>query len=160
MITIAPSGTVSPRYLAGRGASHWTPGVQYYATTLVATRLVSDGLRAIPRLAPPSGIAIEEPHMIRHTVVFRLRHDEGSAAEADFLRSAREQLTRIPGVEHFEVLRQTGSQSPYRFSLSMEFVDAAAYSAYNEHSAHQGFVQGRWIPEVEEFLELDFEAYA
>ena len=42
----------------------------------------------------------------------------------------------------------------------MEFADAATYSAYNEHPAHQGFVQGRWIPEVEEFLELDFEAYA
>ena len=28
--------------------------------------------------------------MIRHTVVFRLRHARGSAAEADFLRAARE----------------------------------------------------------------------
>jgi len=27
--------------------------------------------------------------MIRHTVVFRLRHDAGSAAEADFLASAK-----------------------------------------------------------------------
>jgi Stress responsive A/B Barrel Domain len=98
--------------------------------------------------------------MIRHTVVFRLRHEAGSAAEADFLRSAREQLTPIPGVERFEVLRQTGAQSSYRHSLSMEFADAAVYSAYNEHPAHQAFVQGRWIPEVEEFLELDFEAYA
>jgi hypothetical protein len=98
--------------------------------------------------------------MIRHTVVFRLRHDAGTAAEADFLRSAREQLTPIPGVERFEVLRQTGSQSEYRFSLSMEFADSTVYSAYNEHPAHQAFVQGRWIPEVEEFLELDFEAYA
>ena len=98
--------------------------------------------------------------MIRHTVVFRLRHDAGSAAEADFLASAREQLTPIPGVERFEVLRQTGSQSNYRHSLSMEFADEATYSAYNDHPAHQGFVQGRWIPEVEEFLELDFEAYA
>ena len=98
--------------------------------------------------------------MIRHTVVFRLRHDAGSAAEADFLASAREQLTPIPGVERFEVLRQTGSQSNYRHSLSMEFADAATYSAYNDHPAHQEFVQGRWIPEVEEFLELDFEAYA
>ena len=98
--------------------------------------------------------------MIRHTVVFRLRHDAGSEAEADFLRTAREQLTSIPGVERFEVLRQTGSQSNYRFSLSMEFADADAYAAYNAHPAHQAFVQGRWIPEVEEFLELDFEVYA
>ena len=97
--------------------------------------------------------------MIRHTVVFRLRHPEGSPAEADFLRTASEQLVGIPGVERFEVLRQTGSQSTYRHSLSMEFADAAAYAAYNGHPNHTAFVQGRWIPEVEEFLELDFEPY-
>jgi hypothetical protein len=97
--------------------------------------------------------------MIRHTVVFRLRHAEGSAEEAGFLSTAREQLAGIPGVERFEVLRQTGGQSSYRHSLSMEFADADAYAAYNGHPSHTGFVQGRWIPEVEEFLELDFEPY-
>jgi hypothetical protein len=97
--------------------------------------------------------------MIRHTVVFRLRCDPASAAEAGFLRSAREQLTPIPGVERFEVLRQTGSQSEFRFSLSMEFADADAYRAYDEHPRHTAFVRDRWIPEVEEFLELDFEHY-
>jgi hypothetical protein len=97
--------------------------------------------------------------MIRHTVVFRLRHAEGSPSEADFLRTASEQLAGIPGVERFEVLRQTGSQSSYRHSLSMEFADAAAYAAYNGHPSHTAFVQARWMPEVEEFLELDFESY-
>jgi heme-degrading monooxygenase HmoA len=96
--------------------------------------------------------------MIRHTVVFRLRHASGSAAEAEFLSVAQE-LARIPGVERFEVLRQTGRQSEYRSSLSMEFADADAYAAYNEHPDHTGFVQNHWIPEVEEFLELDFEPY-
>jgi Stress responsive A/B Barrel Domain len=98
--------------------------------------------------------------MIRHTVVFRLRHPAGSSEEAAFLDAAREQLTTIPGVERFEVLRQTSAKSGYRFSLSMEFADAAAYDNYNEHPVHVGFVQSRWIPEVEEFQELDFEQYA
>jgi hypothetical protein len=97
--------------------------------------------------------------VIRHTVVFRLRHAAGSDAEADFLRTAREQLTPIPGVERFEVLRQVGAQSEYRFSLSMEFADADAYRSYNGHPSHTAFVSERWIPEVEQFLELDFEAY-
>ncbi len=97
--------------------------------------------------------------MIRHTVVFRLRHPAGSAEEADFLHAAEQQLTPIPGVQRFEVLRQTQAKSAYRFSLSMEFDDAAAYAGYNEHPSHVGFVQGRWIPEVEEFQELDFERY-
>ena len=97
--------------------------------------------------------------MIRHTVVFRLRHAPASAAETDFLRTAREQLAVIPGVERFEVLRQVGEQSAYRFSLSMEFADADAYRGYNGHPSHVAFVRDRWIPEVEEFLELDFERY-
>jgi Stress responsive A/B Barrel Domain len=97
--------------------------------------------------------------MIRHTVVFRLRHAPGSAAEADFLRTAVEQLTPIPGVERFEALRQVGGQSAYAFSLSMEFADAASYAGYNEHPSHTAFVRDRWIPEVEEFQELDFEHY-
>jgi hypothetical protein len=97
--------------------------------------------------------------VIRHTVVFRLRHAPDGAAEAAFLQAAEEQLTAIPGVQRFEVLRQVGGQSTFRFSLSMEFADGAAYRGYNEHPAHQAFVRDRWIPEVEEFLELDFEPY-
>jgi Stress responsive A/B Barrel Domain len=97
--------------------------------------------------------------MIRHTVVFRLRHEEGSAEEADFLATARGQLAGIPGVTRFEVLRQIGGQSAYRFSLSMEFAGEDAYAAYDGHPEHQAFVQGRWIPEVAEFLELDFTSY-
>jgi hypothetical protein len=97
--------------------------------------------------------------MIRHTVVFRLRHAPGSAAEADFLQTALERLTPIPGVERFEVLRQVGGQSSYRFSFSMEFAGATAYQSYNEHASHVAFVRDHWVPEVEEFLELDFEPY-
>jgi Stress responsive A/B Barrel Domain len=93
--------------------------------------------------------------MIRHTVVFRLKHPIGSAAEAAFLAAAGE-LAGIPRVEKFECLRQIGSQSDYRFGISMEFADQEAYSAYNNHSNHTAFVRDRWVPEVETFLELDF----
>jgi Stress responsive A/B Barrel Domain len=97
--------------------------------------------------------------MIRHTVVFRLRHAPGSPAEGEFLRAAQNQLMPIAGVERFEVLCQTGGQSEFRFSLSMEFADADVYRSYNEHPSHTAFVRERWIPEVEQFLELDFERY-
>ena len=43
--------------------------------------------------------------MIRHTAVFRLKHDSGSALEKDFLK-ALAKLKSIEGVERFEVLRQ------------------------------------------------------
>jgi hypothetical protein len=40
----------------------------------------------------------------------------------------------------------------------MEFAGEAAYAAYNEHPDHVRFVQETWLPEVAEFLEIDYEA--
>jgi quinol monooxygenase YgiN len=97
--------------------------------------------------------------MIRHTVAFRLKHDPGSSAERDFLQAACE-LAKIKGVEKFECLRQTSRKNNFTFGLSMEFVDEAAYAFYSEHPAHTAFVRERWIPEVAEFMELDYVAHA
>lgn len=93
---------------------------------------------------------------IRHTVVFRLSHPEGSDAEADFLATAEAKLAPIPGVEAFEILREVSPKNSYRFGISMEFAGQDAYEAYNDHPDHVGFVEGRWIPEVEDFLEIDY----
>lgn len=94
--------------------------------------------------------------MIRHTVVFRLRHAAGSPAEAAFLEDSL-LLAAIPGVERFERLRQVSPKNDYRFGFSMEFADAAAYRGYNDHPAHVALVRDRWVPEVEAFLEIDYE---
>jgi hypothetical protein len=94
---------------------------------------------------------------IRHTVVFTPVHAEGSAEEADFLAAAAG-LSSIPGVEAFEILRETSPKNAYRFGISMEFDDAAAYAGYNDHPDHVRFVQERWLPEVADFLEIDYRA--
>ena len=94
--------------------------------------------------------------MIRHTVVFRLKHPAGSAEEKKFLADAKA-LTRIPGVEKFEQLRQVSSKNDYTFGFSMEFADEAAYRGYNEHPDHVAFVRDRWMKEVDAFLEIDYE---
>jgi hypothetical protein len=94
---------------------------------------------------------------IRHTVVFTLIHQEGSAEERDFLEAA-EHLATIPGVEAFELLAEVSPKNGYRFGMSMEFADRAAYERYNEHPDHVRFVQERWLSEVREFLELDYTA--
>ena len=60
---------------------------------------------------------------IRHTVVFTPRHAAGSPEEADFLAAAAG-LAAIPGVEAFEILRETSPKNGYRFGISMEFADA------------------------------------
>jgi hypothetical protein len=94
---------------------------------------------------------------IRHTVVFTLAHPEGSAEERDFLESA-ERLAVIPGVEAFELLAEVSPKNGYRFGISMEFADRAAYEAYNNHPDHARFVQERWLADVSDFLELDYVA--
>jgi Stress responsive A/B Barrel Domain len=94
---------------------------------------------------------------IRHTVVFRLNHPEGSDAEVDFLEAAA-RLEAIPGVEEFQILDEVSPKNDYRFGISMEFAGQAAYDGYNSHRDHVAFVEARWLPEVEEFLEVDYRA--
>ena len=88
---------------------------------------------------------------IRHSVVFTLTHAEGSAEEAGFL-DAIARLEAIPGVEAFELMREVSAKNDYRFGLTMEFADPAAY---NEHPEHVSFVERRWDAEVSDFLEID-----
>ena len=97
--------------------------------------------------------------MIRHTVIFKLKHSAGSQSELDFLRAARK-LADIPAVKNFECLRQISKKNNYDFGLSMEFTSVEDYEAYNAHPDHVLFVQNRWIPEVTDFMEIDFEPYS
>ena len=80
--------------------------------------------------------------MIRHTVVFKLKHPAGSELELDFLRSAQK-LSEIPKVKNFECLRQISEKNDYDYALSMEFESAADYETYNTHPSHVEFVQTR-----------------
>lgn len=95
--------------------------------------------------------------MIRHTVVFTLKHASGSAEEIAFLQDAKV-LAAIPGVEKFEQLRQVSPKCAHAYGFSMEFADQAAYSGYNDHPDHVAFVRDRWIPEVSAFQEIDYVA--
>jgi hypothetical protein len=97
------------------------------------------------------------PGRIRHTVAFTLGHVEGSAEERDFLEAA-ERLASLPGVEAFELLAEVSPKNGYRFGISMEFADRAAYEGYDQHPEHVRFVQERWVSEVSDFLELDYAA--
>ncbi len=95
--------------------------------------------------------------MIRHNVVFTLKHAKGSAEERAFLDAALV-LEAIPGVERFERLRQVSPKADFAFGFSMEFADQAAYDAYNIHPVHVAFVRDRWVPEVARFQEIDYVA--
>lgn len=91
--------------------------------------------------------------MIQHTVTFRLNED---ADQAWFLGKAWD-LAILPGVKDYEVLEQVGKKSTqFSLALSMWFDSEADYAGYNEHPTHVDFVQNVWIPNVAEFLELDY----
>ncbi len=92
------------------------------------------------------------PGTIRHTVAFALRDPDGAA---DFLAAAQ-QLAAIPGVEAFEILDEVSPKNGFRYGISMEFAGEDAYDAYNVHPDHVRFVQERWLPEVADFLEIDY----
>jgi len=92
---------------------------------------------------------------IRHTVVFKLIHVNGSPEERAFLIAARK-LSAISGVEKFECLKQVSKKNEFEFGLSMEFANQDAYDHYNNHPEHVDFVQQRWLKEVEEFMEIDY----
>lgn len=93
---------------------------------------------------------------IRHTVVFRLTHEAGSAPAERFFADARAALTSIPGVENFVISAQVSPKSDLTHQFAMTFADEAAYAAYNAHPVHVDFVGTRWVPEVAAFQEYDF----
>jgi hypothetical protein len=97
------------------------------------------------------------PGRIRHTVVFSLVHPVGSPASAIFLAAAS-RLAAIPGVEDFQILNEVSPKNDFLYGISMEFAHQDAYDGYNEHPDHVAFVEGRWIPEVSDFLEIDYAA--
>jgi len=94
--------------------------------------------------------------MIEHTVTFALKHAPGSPEEEDFLAAARE-LFAIPGVLNFQVRRQTSPKNSHRFGIRMNFATKADFDTYLDHPAHRKFVADRWLSEVSDFQESDFE---
>ena len=94
--------------------------------------------------------------MLEHTVTFALKHSPDSTEEADFLAAARE-LFAIPGVLNFQIRRQTSPKNPHTFGISMDFATPADFQAYRDHPDHVAFVEERWLKEVADFQEADFE---
>lgn len=92
--------------------------------------------------------------MIRHAALFRLKHPKGSAEEKSFL-AALARLRDIPGVGQFEIAREVSPKNDFDYAISMVFADQAAYDGYNTHPDHVAFVQMRWLPEVDAFMEHD-----
>ena len=86
------------------------------------------------------------------------RYDDAAGSGEDAVLGAAESFAAIPGVEVFELLVEVSPKNDYCFGISMEFADRIAYERYNTHPDHVRFVQERWLPEVTDFLEIDYAA--
>ncbi len=93
---------------------------------------------------------------IRHTVTFTLKHDKNSPEENSFLEAART-LSSLPTVQNFECLKEISQKNTFDFGLSMEFENRKDYEDYSKHPSHADFVQNKWIPDVVDFIEIDYE---
>lgn len=94
--------------------------------------------------------------MIQHSVIFKLKHPQGSSEETLFLNAARA-LDSIPGVRNFKCLRQVSPKNKFEYGLTMEFSDQSTYDEYSRHEKHDAFIQNFWVKDVEDFLEIDYE---
>ncbi|WP_040493015.1 Dabb family protein [Ilumatobacter nonamiensis] len=90
--------------------------------------------------------------MIQHTVALRL----DPAADIDAFWTRVDALREIPGVIDFTVLRQVGTKNDFTHALSMYFASQDDYDAYDNHPVHVAFVEQTWIPNVADFVELDY----
>jgi phage terminase large subunit len=95
--------------------------------------------------------------MLIHNVIFSFKK-EIDQPQTDVFFAAAEALSEISGVENFKILKQTSSKNKFEFGISMTFSGHSAYERYTVHPSHQAFVENIWIPNVEDFLEIDLES--
>jgi heme-degrading monooxygenase HmoA len=94
--------------------------------------------------------------MITHSVIFKLKYAKNSKEEQAFMKAAM-QLRSIPGVQSFEVLKQTSKKNKFEYGISMKFENQKLYDGYSNHPDHVKFVKEWWMKDVEDFLEIDYE---
>jgi len=97
---------------------------------------------------------------IQHGVIFTLKYEKGSPETKKFLLDGKNLLTSIPVVNNFQVFDQVSAKNDFQYGFTMVFNSKEDYQTYNEHPTHVGFVEERWMKEVTDFLEIDFEKYA
>lgn len=98
---------------------------------------------------------------LHHTVFFKLIHEKNSVGEQIFFDETKK-LSKIPSVNSFQIVNESSSKNNFDYGLIMTFSDQPAYHEYNRNPLHLKYVQEIWLPQVADFLELDWrliEAY-
>jgi hypothetical protein len=96
--------------------------------------------------------------MIRHSVILKLKKNISNESKKAFF-DAVDKLKEIPDVKTFEVLNQISPKNKFEYGISMEFDTNEKYENYSNHPEHVAFIQNFWIPNVADFLEIDYTPY-
>jgi len=94
---------------------------------------------------------------IQHMVIFNLPYPKESSKAIKFIQDGTRILTEIPVVQNFQAFNQVSIKNKFQYGFSMVFANPEDYKTYNNHPDHVAFVQDRWMKEVTDFLEIDFE---
>lgn len=94
--------------------------------------------------------------MLKHSVIFNLKPHLSFKEFSDFLEAVNS-LSKIEGVENFEVLKQINPKTSFMYGISMEFKSQSEYDFYCNHSLHVNFIENFWSTNVLNFLEIDFK---
>jgi len=65
-------------------------------------------------------------------------------------------LTQIPGVTHFQIIKQVSPKCDYAYVISMKFANQTETDSYTDHPLHTAFVENHWFPNVATFQEIDY----
>ena len=101
--------------------------------------------------------------MIRHVVLFKLRHGFGDSAAAEIfnaLKTLKHEIPGIIGVSCGADVSPEGLQRGNTHAFSVDFTNAAARDAYLPHPAHQkvgGMIVASSEGGVEGVTALDWE---
>ena len=94
--------------------------------------------------------------MLRHSVILKLKSDISTEEEQAFFEAV-DALATLPNVQKFEVLKQISPKNKFEYGISMEFDSQEEYDTYSNHPQHVAFIENWWIPNVEDFLEIDYQ---
>ena len=94
--------------------------------------------------------------MLRHSVILKLKPSLGADEQRAFFKAV-DSLATLPNVQKFEVLKQISPKNKFEYGISMEFANQGHYDLYSNNPQHVAFIENWWIPNVEDFLEIDYQ---
>lgn len=107
----------------------------------------------------PDDTLVHQGQIVR-TVLFSLNYPIGSPQANKVLRYAQENLTQIPGVEDFQILKQADEKAGAQYRMTLLFPDKASFEFYKRHVLRQRVLaelqKHQLLYNVHDFLTFDY----